>query len=126
MSHRAVAKKYGFTQPVVSHHVKEHMGPALTEYNMTQPVLQQIRRLNQRTLRILTEAEHGKWRDPAIALQAIRECRHNLELIGKLTGELKSPEANAREPVKVIIEYVDKKLVVENASQPALPGSNET
>jgi hypothetical protein len=30
MSHRAVAKKYGFTQPVVSHHVKEHMGPALT------------------------------------------------------------------------------------------------
>jgi hypothetical protein len=67
---------------------------------MTQPVLQQIRRLNQRSLRILTEAEHGKWKDPAIALQAIRECRHNLELIGKLTGELKSPEANAHEPVK--------------------------
>ena len=89
-------------------------------------MLDQIRLLNQRTLRILAEAEHGKWKNPSVALDAVRECRRNLELIGKLTGELKSPEANAHEPVKVIIEYVDKQLVVEHTSQPALPGSNET
>jgi hypothetical protein len=72
--------------------------------------------LNQRTLRILGEAEHGKYRDPTIALQAIRECRHNGELIARLTGELKS-SAPSSEPVKVVIEYIDKQLVVESNNQ---------
>jgi hypothetical protein len=126
MSQYAAARKYGFTQQTLWKHCKNHMGAALLEHNLTAPVLDQIRRLNQRTLRILTKAESGKWQDPAIALKAIGECRHNLELIAKLTGELKSPEANAHEPVKVIIEYVDKQLVVERTSQPALPGYNET
>jgi hypothetical protein len=116
MSQNAVAKKYGFTQPVVWHHAREHMGAALLEHNLSQPVLEQIRRLNQRTLRILAESESGKYRDPSIALQAIRESRHNCELIAKLTGELKSPEK--AEPTRVEIVYVDKQLIA-----PSLPSS---
>jgi hypothetical protein len=81
------------------------MGAALLEHNLSQPVLDQIRLLHQRTLRILAEAEHGRWRDPSIALGAIRECRHNLELIAKLTGELKSPAP--AEPTRVEIVYVE-------------------
>jgi hypothetical protein len=115
MSQRAVARRFGFTQEIMRRHANTHMGAALLAHNLSAPVLDQIRRLNQRTLRILSEAEHGKWRDPAIALAAIRECRHNLELIAKLTGELKSPEA-AHEPVRVEIVYVDKQLVVPRAS----------
>jgi hypothetical protein len=114
MSLNAVARKYGFTPPVVWKHARQHMGAALLEHNLSAPVLDQIRRLNLRTLSILTEAEHGK-RDPAIALQAIRESRHNLELIAKLTGELKNPEAN--EPTRVEIVYVDKQLVVNDREQ---------
>jgi hypothetical protein len=125
MSQNAAAKKYGFTQQTLWKHSKEHMGAALLEHNLSRPVLDQIRRLNQRTLRILDEAEHGKWRDPAIALVAIRECRHNLELIAKLTGELKSPEA-AHEPVRVEIVYIDKQLVVPRASDSEPPSAIES
>jgi hypothetical protein len=112
MSARAVARKYGFTHATMSNHKNAHMGLASLET----PVLEAIRRLNQRTMVILDKAEQGR-RDPNIALQAIRESRHNLELIAKLTGELKSPEAN--EPTRVEIVYVDKQLVVNEP--PSLP-----
>jgi hypothetical protein len=117
MSARAVARKYGITHATLTKHKNEHMGLAALET----PVLDAIRRLNQRTLTILDKAEQGR-RDPNIALQAIRESRHNLELIAKLTGELKSPEAN--EPTRVEIIYVDKQLVVNEP--PSLPAAPQT
>jgi hypothetical protein len=120
MSQRAVARKFGFTQETMRTHANKHMGAKLLEHNLTQPVLDQIRMLNQRTLRILGEAEHGKYRDPTIALQAIREARHNGELIAKLTGELKT-SAPTNEPVVVRIEYIDKQLVVESNNQSNTP-----
>jgi hypothetical protein len=116
MSQVAVAKKFRFTQPTVWKHANEHMGAALLEHNLCAPVLDQIRRLNQRTLRILSEAENGKTKDPNVALAAIREAGHNQELIAKLTGELKHPEA--AEPTKVEIVYIDKPLIVPQASEP--------
>jgi hypothetical protein len=116
LSQNAVARKYGFTVPVVWKHVHQHMGAKLLEHNLCQPVVDQIRMLNQRTLKILGEAEHGKYRDPTIALQAIREARHNGELIAKLTGELRTTSPT-NEPVKVVIEYIDKQLVVESNNQ---------
>jgi hypothetical protein len=115
MSQRAVARKYGFTQMVMNTHAREHMGAALLEHNLCQPVLDQIRLLNRRTLRILSEAEDGETKDPNVALAAIREARHNLELIAKLTGELKNPEP--AEPTRVEIVYVDKQLVVPQSSE---------
>jgi hypothetical protein len=44
-------------------------GPALLEHNLCQPVLDQLRKLQLRTLRILEDAECEQ--DPAIALAAI-------------------------------------------------------
>jgi hypothetical protein len=105
MSARAVGRKYGFSPPTICRHKNEHMGLASLET----PVLDAIRRLNQRTMVILDKAEQGR-RDPNIALQAIRESRRNLELIARLTGELKNTESN--EPTRVEIVYVDKQLVV--------------
>jgi hypothetical protein len=111
MSQNAIARKYGFTQPVVWKHVHQHQGAALIEHNLSQPVLDQIRKLNQRTLRILDEAERGKGKDPNLALAAIREARHNLELIARLTGEDKSSARS--EAVKIEVVYVDRQLVIQ-------------
>jgi len=49
-----------------------------------------MRKLNTRSLKILKAAEEAK--DHTVALHAVRECRRNLELIAKLTGEL-DPQA---------------------------------
>jgi hypothetical protein len=103
-------------------HAREHVGEALFQTNISQSVLDSIRRLNVRTLRVLAEAEDGETRDPNVALAAIREARHNLTLIGKLTGELKRDEP--AEPTRVEVIYVDKQLVVERAEgdkPPSLP-----
>jgi hypothetical protein len=120
MSHRAVARKYGFTHPVMDKHVNEHMGPALLEHNLSAPVLDQLRKLQRRTLAILEDAEREQ--DGALALDAIGHARRNLELMGRLTGELKHEEPH--EPTRVEIVYVDKQLVVERAGDdkpPSLP-----
>jgi hypothetical protein len=50
------------------------------------PSLLEMRRLNERTLRILSLAEVSK--DYDTALRAISESRRNVELISRLTGEL--------------------------------------
>jgi hypothetical protein len=111
-SERSVAREYGFRQALMNVHVREHMGEALAQYNMCVPVLQQIRRLHARTLAILDEAERAQ--DPGIALQAVRECRGNLQLLARLTGELRKDEP-PQEPTTVKIRYVDVPL----------PGSRE-
>jgi hypothetical protein len=105
-SQRAVARRFNYTQPVMNKHANEHTGLKLFEHNLIEPTLVRIKQLNQRTLVILARAEDE--RDPQIALQAIRESRHNLELIAKLTGELKNPEAS--EPTRVEIVIVDKPI----------------
>jgi hypothetical protein len=72
-----------------------------------------MRKLNTRALRILQDAE--KTKDPAMALSAIRECRRNLELIAKLTGEL-DPRAAGETPggsLQVTINYVQKQNNLE-------------
>ena len=105
---KEIAKKYPYSQQVISRHLRLHMRQQLLAHDTVAPVLTQIRKLNTQTLGILADAEDKG--DPNIALQAIRESRHNLELIAKLTGQLKSPEPN--ETTRVEIVYVDKQLVV--------------
>jgi hypothetical protein len=122
MSARAVGRKYGFTPPVICKHINEHMGAALVEHNLCAPVLDAIRRLHARTLRVLAAAE-GKG-DLNGALAAIREARGNLTLLAKLTGELRHSDAPDRsEPVNVVVTYVDKLAVLPRGDDepPALP-----
>jgi hypothetical protein len=79
------------------------------------PVLEEMRKLNFRALRILYSAEAT--RDHTTALHAIRECRRNLELIAKLTGEL-DPRAAGEipgAPLTVIVQYVEKQAIVAGA-----------
>src|SRR5262245_29862521 len=120
--YRTIAARYGVDKSAVSRHVNEHV-PAVLQQAATKArhqeviadrreaalptVLQQMRALNERSLRILKGAEGDK--DRANALGAIRETRRNLELIAKLTGELdpRSSELSGG-TVTVQVIYADK------------------
>jgi hypothetical protein len=118
MAQREAARKFGFNRIVMDKHAAQHLGAGLREHNNNEPVLEQIRKLNLRTLRILSSAEKGEERDPNVALSAIREARANLTLIAKLTGELKTTEA-AGGTTRVEVIYVDK-LAPAAAEAPAI------
>jgi hypothetical protein len=86
-----------------------------------QPTLLEMRRLNQRSLRILAIAEASK--DHDVALRAICECRRNLELISRLTGEL-DPHAASEgvgQGLIVQVNYVSTKPTVARASRCSKP-----
>jgi hypothetical protein len=121
MAQREAARKFGFNRVLMDRHATKHLGEGLLNYNNNEPVLEQIRKLNLRTLRILSAAESGKKPDPAVALAAIREARANLTLIAKLTGELKTTEAPGTTKVEVI--YVDKLTPAAASEAPAIETS---
>jgi hypothetical protein len=100
MTQREAAAKFGFSQQVISQHCKKHMRPLLTAHDVLSPVLTQVRRINARTMAILDQVESTcNW---SVALQAINTARQNLELISRLTGEMKNAPV---EDVKVEIVY---------------------
>jgi hypothetical protein len=122
--YRVMQSRYKVSKSAIDRHVSGHVSKALRQLaaaeGMTladaaaiaEPVLGEMRKLNARALRILNDAEAAK--DRPTALHAIRECRRNLELIAKLTGEL-DPRAAGETPgapLTVVIQYVDKQLAV--------------
>jgi hypothetical protein len=107
VSQSEVARRFNFKQQTISKHFRTHMREQMREHDTFGPVLRQVHNLNQRVLRILDRTE---WRDPAVALQAARECRGNLELIGKITGEIR-PNL-PQEDLRVEVVYIDKQVVV--------------
>jgi hypothetical protein len=72
------------------------MGPALLEYNLTEPVIHQLRRLQWDRQRILREAQQRQ--DFDLALQAIGPARHNLALMSRLTenGKVRSRKSGPK------------------------------
>ena len=127
MSHRplrAIEARYGVSKAALSRHTKKHVPKALRKVTpddmppslaaeLAEPVLVEMRKLNNRSLKILKAAEESK--DYTMALHAIRETRRNLELIAKLNGELQ-PSAPGEEAggggLQVVIQYVDKAIQV--------------
>ena len=121
--YRVIQGRYGVSKSSLERHVSQHVSKALRRLTssemsladagaIAQPVLVEMRALNARTLRILADAEGAE--DRTTALHAIRECRRNLELIAKLTGELDPRAAgeSSGSPLTVIVQYVDKAAVV--------------
>jgi hypothetical protein len=125
-SYRTLQAKYGISKSSIERHVGNHVSAALRrlQSEMTVaaevggPVLEQMRGLNARALRILGDAEAAQ--DRPTALHAIRECRRNLDLIARLTGEL-DPRAASETPgapLHVTINYVDKAIMAAPAPTP--------
>jgi hypothetical protein len=123
VKYRVIRQRYGVSQPAITNHVQHHLaGPlhrlAEAEHRLNedvalvQPALRQIQHLNDQVRRIAAAAERSK--DFATAIAALREVRHGIELLAKLTGELDrslTPEEGAlelrvvyREPRAVTID----------------------
>ena len=115
VSYRRIATQFGLSEPSVRRHNKSHLPAALVKASEASQVanaddlLMQIKTLQAKTLDILKRNE-GK--DDRIALSAIKEARANLELIGKLLGEL------ANSPTVVMVnnpEWITLRTLIVNA-----------
>jgi transposase-like protein len=89
---RDIAGRHGVSKSALERHKADHLPTHLTRANEAEEaaradnLLSQVRGLQARTLAILETAEvSGELRT---ALAAIGEARRNLELLGKLAGEL--------------------------------------
>ncbi len=98
-SYRSITERYSVSAGAIARHKQEHIPAALakaseaSETARGDTLLDQVRRLHESTLRILTKAEDAE--EYRTALMAIREARGNLELLAKLLGELNdSPVVN--------------------------------
>jgi len=119
---RWIAEQYKLSKSALHRHMKRHVTKALRKLSKAdmpiaqaaeigEPVLVEMRKLNARSLKILKAAEEAK--DHSVALHAVRECRRNLELIAKLTGEL-DPRAAGEEmggSLNVTVVYAEKAAV---------------
>ena len=89
---RHVASRYEVSTGALQRHAREHLPELLVkakdavEVAEAGSLLDRVESLYKRTEAILEAAEsNGEW---GTALQAIRECRGNLELFGRVTKEL--------------------------------------
>jgi uncharacterized membrane protein YccC len=119
--YRTIEKRYDLSRSAIDRHVTRHITKAFQQLAaagrnsadaaiVAEPVLQQMRTLHAKTWRILNEVENTKDYDKA--LNAIRECRRNLETIARLTGELdpRSPGENSG-TINVVVQYVERQNV---------------
>lgn len=125
--YRTIEQRYSVSRSAIDRHVTSHITRAFRQLAaaaklgdaaiVAEPVLAQMRGLHVRALAILAKAEAAK--DHGTALVAIRECRRNLELVAKLTGELDPHLAGETgQPLTVIVQYVDKQVVATSAPPP--------
>jgi hypothetical protein len=97
-SYRDVARQYGGTKDSMSRHHKGHLSPAMVrvaqrrEERGAQTALARLEHIYEKANRVLDAAEEAG--STGIQLAAIRELRSTIELLAKVSGELK-PEGGA-------------------------------
>jgi len=96
--YRGIAKQFGISESAVYRHKTEHLPANLLKAKEAEEVAQaddlldQVRHLQAHALDILDRAKNGG--DLRTALAAISQARGNLELLGKLAGELGDETVN--------------------------------
>src|SRR5215207_4870545 len=118
-SYRSVAKRFELSESAVYRHKTEHLPAHLLKAKEVEEVaraddlLDQVRSLQAHALDILERAE--KAGDLRTALAAISQARGNLELLGKLAGELdERPVVN----LNVSPEWLELRTVIVGALEP--------
>ena len=132
VSIRDIAGQYALSKSSVARHKANCIPASLVKAREASQVAQaddllsQIRDLQQKTLSIL---DRSTGKDDRLALSAIREARSNIDLLGRLLGELDSapktailianPEwINTRSAILTALQpYVDARQAVINALQ---------
>jgi hypothetical protein len=117
--YRSVAKRFELSESSVYRHKIEHLPAHLLKAREVEEVaqaddlLEQVRHLQAHALDILERAE--KAGDLRTALAAISQARGNLELLGKLAGELdERPVVN----LKISPEWLELRAVIVGALEP--------
>jgi hypothetical protein len=117
--YRSVAKRFRLSESAIYRHKTEHLPAHLLKAKEVEEVaqaddlLEQVRSLQARALDILERAE--KVGDLRTALAAISQARGNLELLGKLAGELdERPVVN----LNVSPEWLELRTVIVGALEP--------
>jgi len=113
---RNIAERFGLSTTALHRHKSDHLPAALTqakaagEIMRADDLLGQIQDLQKKTLAILARSQ-----DDRIALVAIREARSNLELLGRLLGELQTqPIVN----IWVNQEWIELRTMILIALEP--------
>jgi hypothetical protein len=117
--YRSVAKRFGLSESAVYRHKTEHLPAHLLkakeveEAARADDLLDQVRHLQGRALDILERAENAG--DLRTALAAISQARGNLELLGKLAGDLdERPVFN----LNVSSEWLELRALIVTALEP--------
>ena len=117
--YRSVAKRFGLSESAVYRHKTEHLPAHLLKARKAEEVaqaddlLEQVSNLQAHALGILEHAE--KAGDLRTALAAISQARGNLELLGKLAGELdERPVVN----LNISPEWLELRTVIVGALEP--------
>jgi hypothetical protein len=114
--YRSVARRFELSESAVYRHKTEHLPAHLLKAREVEEVaqadhlLEQVRNLQAHALNILERAE--KAGDLRTALAAISQARGNLELLGKLAGELdERPVVN----LNISPEWLELRAVIVGA-----------
>jgi hypothetical protein len=117
--YRSVAKRFELSESAVYRHKVDHLPTHLLKAREVEEVthaddlLEQVKNLQAHALDILERAE--KAGDLRTALAAISQARGNLELLGKLAGELdERPVVN----LNVSPEWLELRAVIVGALEP--------
>ena len=117
--YRSVAKRFDLSESAVYRHKVDHLPAHLLKAREVEQVaqaddlLEQVRNLQAHALDILERAE--KAGDLRTALAAISQARGNLELLGKLAGELdERPVVN----LNISPEWLELRAVISGALEP--------
>jgi hypothetical protein len=117
--YRSVAKRFRLSDSAAYRHKTEHLPAHLLKAKEVEEVaragdlLEQVRTLQAHALHILERAE--KTGDLRTALAAISQARGNLELLGKLAGELdERPVVN----LTVSPQWLELRAVIVGALEP--------
>lgn len=135
ISSRQIAARFGsLSRAAVQRHAARHLPAALTEAQTVQEItcadtlLDQVRDQVSRADRLFTEAEavledakaNGDVRGVLAAIKtaalAARECRNNLELVGRVAGELRGEGAQVN--VVASPEWVTLRVAILGALGP--------
>jgi len=95
---RVIARRFEVSKDALARHRRTHLPASLAkayeaeEVAVADDLLSQVRDLQAHTLGILDSAKASS--DHRVALSAIREARANIELLGRLAGELQELPVN--------------------------------
>src|ERR687898_685785 len=117
--YRSVAKRFELSESAVYRHKADHLplhllkAREVEEVAQADDLLEQVRHLQGHALDILERAEEAG--DLRTALAAISQARGNLELLGKLAGEL-----DERPVVNVLLtpQWIELRAVIVGALEP--------